>query len=259
VRAQELAPLLRETLARWNDACKPGRFDPHVSEREFRIVAGSYVGEMLLPDIIATIERHSPMIKLRVWNLNSHIGEWLDASLVDLAIGSFEQLPRRVKSQVLFRHNYVWIARRGHPTAFELTTVEDVLRLPRLELDAGEGPVNSKGIWHEGGIRRRAVADAHAALRIADRDDVHTTRYSIHQWRVALEIVGRTDLVAFAPERLFRFGKPGDDIAVLEQFAPAFVSELSVIWDETQASDPGNRWLRDVIIEVASRQDQSSQ
>lgn len=187
-RAQELAPLLRDTLARWRDACRPGLFDPSTSPREFRIVTGNYIGEMLLPAIIESIQQHSDKVSLRVWNLNSHLGEWLDSGLIDIAIGSFEHLPHRINSQSLFGHDYVWVARRGHEVARNIESLEDLLRLPRLELDAGEGPVNNKGLWQEGGIRRRAVADAHALLRSEGAAGAFkTTRYFVHQWRVALE------------------------------------------------------------------------
>jgi hypothetical protein len=38
--------------------------------------------------------------------------------------------------------------------------------------------------------------------------------------------------------------------AVLTQFTPVVTSDPSLIWDETQTNDPGNRWLRDLILET---------
>ena len=76
-RARELAPLVRDVLARWREAARPGHFDPRLSSREFRIVVGSYVGELVLPDIIANLQKASDTVRLRVWNMSSHLGAFL--------------------------------------------------------------------------------------------------------------------------------------------------------------------------------------
>jgi len=256
-RAQELAPLVRETLARWRDACRPDSFDAVGSRREFRIVVGNYVGEMLLPDIIAKIQSESDTIRLRIWNMNSHVGEWLESGMVDVAIGSFEEVPRRVKAQPLFHHRYVWVVRRGHELATSLHSLDQVLAQPRVELDAGEGPVTNRGFWQSGGLRRRAVADVQAMLSgqaVGDHQSV--IRFSLHQWRVVLEIVGKSDLFAFLPERIAATHSATYGVTVLDQFEPIPSSSLSMIWDDTQTNEPGNRWLRGLIARsVAGRTD----
>jgi len=253
-RAQDLAPLVREVLRQWRAACRPEQFAPSRNDREFRIVVGSYVGELLLPDIIARIQKQSETLRLRVWNLSSHLGEWLEAGLIDMAIGSFETLPKRMTSHVLFPHRYVWIARRGHPVAFSLRSVEDAIAMPRLEMDAGEGPVSSGGFWREGGITRRSVADVHSLLSPGpDRGVRPTIRFFLHQWRVAFELVGSTDLLAFMPERLAASASGEYGIDVLDQFPPVHSTDLSLIWHEAQTNEPGNRWMRQLIIESVSR------
>lgn len=248
-RAQELAPLVRDVLARWREASRPVHFDPQASSREFRIVVSSYIGELVLPDIIANLQEESSTVRLRVWNMSSHLGEWLEAGLTDMAIGTFEDLPKRVRTKALFRQRYVWIARRDHPVALSLTSIDELLALPRLEMDAGEGPVSNRGIWHEGGIRRRAAADALSMLSPGSSHVPDTRiRFYLHQWRVAFDLVGKTDLLAFIPERLAASAVGEYGAVVLRQFPPVFSADLSVIWHETQTSEPGNRWLRNLIV-----------
>ena len=250
-RAQQLAASMHALLSQWRDACRPPLFDPATSTREFRIVAGSYIGEMLLPPIIASLTHRAANIGLRVWNMSSNVGEWLENGMIDMAIGTFEHLPKRVRSHRLFGHPYVWYARREHPTAFSLRSIEEVLALPRVELDAGEGPVSAKGLWQEGGIRRRAAADVQSMLPAATQHRASPVpRLYLHQWRVALEVVGKTDLLALMPERLAVIGGQEFGTAVLTQFTPVVTSDPSLIWDETQTNDPGNRWLRDLILET---------
>jgi DNA-binding transcriptional LysR family regulator len=86
-RAMEIAPLLHDTLARWREACRPSGFDPASSAREFRIVAGNYVGEILLPPIIAALRERSETLRLRVWNMSSQRGLVLNASCVSPMYG----------------------------------------------------------------------------------------------------------------------------------------------------------------------------
>jgi len=151
--------------------------------------------------VIAALDRMSGTLKLRVWNMSRHLGAWLEAGMVDMAIGTFEHLPKRIVAQPLFEHDYVWIARQGHPTASALRSVEDVLSLPRVEMDAGEGPVSSTGVWSEGGITRRAAADAHALLPTpAGPSDPSAVRLHLHPGLrpvySQLAMVGGFDLVA---------------------------------------------------------------
>jgi len=255
-RARDLAPVLGELLAAWRNACRPSTFDYSTSTREFRIVAGSYIGEVVLPRVIAALDRMSGTLKLRVWNMSRHLGAWLEAGMVDMAIGTFEHLPKRIVAQPLFEHDYVWIARQGHPTASALRSVEDVLSLPRVEMDAGEGPVSSTGVWSEGGITRRAAADAHALLPTpAGPSDPSAVRLHLHQARVALEIVGRTDLVAFVPERLAIAAAPQFGVEILHQFPPVPTLDVSLIWDETQTNDPGNKWMRQLIVDAVGERE----
>jgi DNA-binding transcriptional LysR family regulator len=258
-RARELAPLVRDVLARWREAARPGHFDPRLSSREFRIVVGSYVGELVLPDIIANLQKASDTVRLRVWNMSSHLGEWLEAGLTDMAIGSFEDLPKILRTQTLFRHRYVWIARRDHPVAQSLISLDEVLALPRLEMDAGEGPVNSKGIWDEGGIRRRAAVDVRSMLPPSSSQGPRAQiRFYLHQWRVAFDLVGKTDLLAFMPERLAASAAGEYGAVVLRQFPPVVSSDLSVIWHETQTNEPGKRWLRDLIVKSVGQSENAA-
>jgi len=124
-----------------------------------------------------------------------------------------------------------------------------VLALPRLEMDAGEGPVGSSGIWHESGIRRRAAVDVRSMLPPSSSQGPRARiRFYLHQWRVAFDLVGKTDLLAFMPERLAASAAGEYGAVVLRQFPPVFSSDLSVIWHATQTNEPGNRWLRNLIV-----------
>jgi DNA-binding transcriptional LysR family regulator len=255
-RAMALAPLLHDTLARWRDACRPRRFEPAHSDREFRIVAGNYVGEALLPPILRSLQGHSDSVRLRVWNMSSQLGDWLENGMVDMALGSFDQLPKRISAHPLLRQPYVWIARRDHPVAFTVRSVEEALALPRLDMDSGEGPVSTSGVWQAGSIRRRAVVDYRAMLPSRTAATAQSpARFSLHQWRVALEIVGHTDLLAFVPRRLAQIGVEAHGIAIVSAIPSTFSTDLSLVWDETQTNEPSNRWLRDLIIDAVAQPD----
>lgn len=256
VRAQELAPLVQEALARWRAACRQGSFDPAVSTREFRLVIGGYIGEMLLPKIIEALQRQSDTVALRVWNMSSSLGEWLEGGMADMAVGTFEQLPKRIKAHRLFQHRFVWAARIGHPTAFSLKSLPDILALPRVELDAGEGPTSSKGVWSEGGIGRRAVPNVRSLLLPGSPATPQSAnRFHLHHWRVAFEVASKSDLVIFVPERLVRVVSADYGMAILDQFPPVPHSNLSLVWDETRTSEPGNQWLRRLIIDTVGEED----
>src|SRR5215470_4171142 len=93
-RAADIAPRLREGLLQLQLALAPAEFVPARTDRRFTITCGEYIGTVLL------------------------------AGRVDLAIGSFRQVPAPFACEPLFQETRVWVLSADHPAAAGELTLE---------------------------------------------------------------------------------------------------------------------------------------
>ncbi len=231
--ARELAEPVRQALALLESALAHGPgFDPASATRAFRFYM-SDVGQVeFLPPLVERVQLAAPAVRLEAVALDvDDIAAALAAGGLDLAIGFLPGLGPPVRRRSLFRDPYVCLMRAGHPIA-SLTK--------KKFLEASHALVT-----YRGGHRvieeafERAGAARHIALRVP-----HFT--------VVPMVLERTDLILTLPARV---------AAVFERRAtlksvPAPIAippaEVAVHWHERFEGDPGNRWLREQVIDLFS-------
>jgi DNA-binding transcriptional LysR family regulator len=232
--AQSIAEPVRRALglieATLNQA---GDFVPAQSDRAFRVHM-SDIGEMVfLPPLLERMRRDAPSVKLETRTVpESELPEALASGEVDIAIGFLPGLRAPVRGEPVFTDPYACLMRADHPAAGA--------RLTRRQfLEASHALVSSAGSGHR--VIEEAMLAAGMNRKIALR---------VPHFTVVPMILARTDLIVTVPSRVARaFEAQGGFRTVA---APVAIprAAVKVHWHERFTADPGNRWLRELLVEL---------
>ena len=235
-RAKELAEPIRKGLQLLQGALAGSSFEPATSERRFVIAASDYVELVLLPALLRRLAKEAPRVRLalRPWGLHEAPPE-LARGEVDLMLGFYGKLPPHHYEQALFDDEYVCVVRRRHPTVKSKLTLAQYLQLSHVLVSAKADGLGSVD---------RALAALGKQRTIGAR---------VSHFLTVPVLVSQTDFVAALDRRVAEvFAGP----LGLRLFKPPLAlpkGSIGQVWHEQQNADPGQRWLRGVIAEVASQ------
>jgi len=231
--ARELAEPLRQALALLESALAHGSgFDPATSTRAFRFYM-SDVGQVeFLPPLVERVQREAPAVRLEAVALEvEDIADALATGALDLAIGFLPGLGAPVRRQPVFRDPYLCLMRADHPV---------VALTKKRFLEASHALVTYRG-GHR--VIEEALERAGLSRRIALR---------VPHFTVVPMVLERTDLILTLPARVARVFEKRGKLKALAPPVPIPPAEVAVHWHERFEADPGNRWLRGVMIELYS-------
>jgi DNA-binding transcriptional LysR family regulator len=232
--AQSIADPVRRALGLIEATLTQARdFDPALSDRAFRMHM-SDIGEMVfLPPLLERLRRAAPNVKVETRTVpESELPEALAAGEIDVAIGFLPGLRAPVRSEPIFIDPYVCLMRADHPAAGA--------RLSRRQfLEASHALVSSAGSGHR--VIEEAMLAAGMHRKIALR---------VPHFTVVPMILERTDLIVTVPRRVARIFEGAGRFRSLP--APVAIPRavVRVHWHDRFGGDPGNRWLRDLMVEL---------
>lgn len=234
-RARQLAPVIQSVLAEIRERVltAPG-FEPQRVQRTFRI-AMSDVGEMVfLPRLLERLTSLAPGINVSTVSTPPNaLMSALQRSEIDLAVGYFPDLDGvDVFQQRLFKHTFVCLVRRGHPAVRGKMTKKAFAELPHAVVQAeGRSQEIVEQYLKKQGITRRELL------------------HSPHFLSIPM-VIARTNLIVTVPAAVGEVFAQIADVAVLEPpyKMPSF--DLKQHWHRSQHDDPGNRWLRGIVLEL---------
>ncbi len=226
-KADRLAEAVRHALHILDVAIREGeRYDPPASERTFRLHMSDIGETIFLPPLMRALALQAPRVRLEVSQLEDNdILPALENGRVDLALGYIPALAD-VEKQVLLHERYVVLMRASHPLAARAPT-----RAALRELEYT--------------LVRSHPATARALKDLGLADNV---RLSTPHFMVLPRILAETDLAVLMPARLSdAFAQLGDYTVWRPRVGlPAF--DVSVHWCWRFEGDPGNRWLRELVV-----------
>ena len=127
-------------------------FDPSTTEREFRIGLNEIGAITLLPGLVRRMAALAPHARLTPAHVDvGSIAGALESGAMDVAAGHFPQPHGSLLQQLLYRRDYVCVARRDHPRIGASMTLREFSRTPRIEIPAT--PVTQA--WLDAQLRRR--------------------------------------------------------------------------------------------------------
>jgi len=233
--ARGVAEPVRQALALLDSALAHGPgFDPATATRAFRFYMSDLGQVEFLPPLVERVQRLAPNVRLEAVSFDlEHIAEGLGSGALDLAIGFLPALGPPVQRKFLFRDPYVCLMRADHPAGTNFTR--------KKFLEASHVLVTYRGGGHR--VIEEALERAGVARRIALR---------VPHFTVVPMVLERTDLILTLPARVGRVYERRGRLKQLPVPIPMASAEVAVHWHERFDADPGNRWLREQVIELFS-------
>lgn len=212
------------------------KFDPTVSEREFRVVFTEAGAISLLPKLIKHLQHAAPHTRLTPLHAG---GLDLESALADgradLAVGTYNELKgsESIYQQLLFTRDYVLIARRDHPALGVSITREELATTPQVA-----NAVASDGfLW-----MKNHMAEHQLQLNIV---------FTLEHVVAIPMLVGDSDLIALIAHEFFEIFK---DCAGIRSVGLPFdvpVGHIRQHWHPRMHHDPAVQFLRSAMHQVA--------
>jgi len=230
--ARGIAEPVRQALALLETALAQGPgFEPATATRSFRFYM-SDVGQVeFLPPLVERVQRVAPGVKLEAVGLDvEDIADALGSGAIDVAVGFLPGLGPPVARRALFKDPYLCLMRADHP-------IERLTK--KTFMDASHALVTYRAGGHR--VIEEALERSGAARRIALR---------VPHFTVVPMVLERTDLILTLPARVARVYERRGNFKSLTPPIPIPPAEVAVHWHERFDGDPGNRWLREQLVEL---------
>jgi DNA-binding transcriptional LysR family regulator len=232
-RGDRLAEAVRNALATLEEALNEStEFDPAQSRKTFRIHMSDIGEGRFLPELMVMLRERAPGLRLETMPMpRGEITEALDSGKIDFAFGFLPSVKETQRVQLL-KDSYIVLLRKGHPFTRRRRSGKALLEdLKLLEF-----------------VAVRTHADTLRILQLLKLED--RLRLTTEHFMVLPAIVKATDLAVVMPRNIaVGFAEEGG-YAIVEPPFPLRDFAVSLHWSKRFESDPGNKWLRQAIVEV---------
>lgn len=229
-RAQELIDLAAQGVAAVARVfAPPAQFEPARAQRRFRIAATDAMDMLLLPPLLALLQREAPGIDLELPAARADVDAALEEGRIDLALGRFRDAGIGLRRRRLYLEHLVCVVRADHP------------RVPDA-LDAELYAALDHALVSPRGTREGVVDEALAARGLRRRVAV-----VLPSFIAAVAIVADSDLVLTVPSCIAHHLRPRLQVRMLPLPLELPEYEVLQLWHERDHHDPGHRWLRGAV------------
>jgi DNA-binding transcriptional LysR family regulator len=210
-------------------------FDPARARVVYRIATSDHPATMVLPRFLEVLGQRAPHVNVRIFALDKRDAfDLVDRGEIDLLIGSFRNVPKRIRSKPLYTDGYLCLIRRGHPLlgADGSLSLDAYVSIPHVLVTLA---ADDRGIVDEvlakRGLRRRV------AVTVSD-------------FHLVPHIVERTDMIGHMPRRIANLLVRDHDLLVLPPPVelPPWNSEL--FWGGVSDAEPGAKWFREQLFAI---------
>ena len=235
-KANALNLAVSEVLARARDVFDTETgFDPAQARAVYRIATSDHPATMVLPRFLEMLSVRAPFVNVRIYSLDKRDAfDLVDRGEIDLLIGSFRNVPKRIRRRPLYTDGYLCVVRAGHPGLDASGT---------LPLDAyAAAPHVLVTLAHDDrGIVDEVLARQGLRRRVA---------VTVSDFHLVPHIVARTDMIGHMPRRIADLLIHGPDLRVLPPpiDLPAWNSEL--FWGGVSDAEPGAKWFREQLFAI---------
>ena len=232
--ALELSPLIAEALAQLDNAVLGQQaFDPVQAERLFTIAPNGYVEFVLVPAIVARLEKVAPGIKLRLTPYGNDLVETgVVSGTTALVLGRIVDPPDNLVVQHLMDEGLACAVRTDHPGVGDVMTREQFETMKHVNIVPP-------------GRMRAGLFQALAQQQL--KRDV---AISVTNFFAAAEMVAVTDYCATLPTLICRQLMHDPRLKVLPAPVDLGSFPVEMAWHVRYRHDPAHRWLRALIGEV---------
>jgi DNA-binding transcriptional LysR family regulator len=237
--ANALQPALHQGLSQLADLFQTeAGFDPASSKRELSLAAPDYHLFMMLPSVVATMQKIAPSVDLRFRPLGPEVLAQLATGQLDVVLAGSEvetslALDREVMRSRIIAEPFCCVLRRDHPAAQtpELA-LESYLAAPHVVVSVtGEDKDGVDVALADRGERRRAAATVPSFMAAA--------------WYAA-----SSNMIATLPETVARRAADRTDSVIRRPPIDLPDSVAYLWWHPRFQADPGHAWWRRHLLDA---------
>jgi DNA-binding transcriptional LysR family regulator len=250
-RALEMAPLVRDALVVIERAIGPKQFEPASTQRQFCIAATDYVTAVILPEFLHGTSLAAPNASVTLLPASRiDLTTQIDVGRVEIALGSFSNMPSRIREKVLFEERDMMVIASDHPLAGRKIRLRDFASLPLLVVSTGGA---EDGFLSERGLTRRTEMFDRTALVAAFESVDKRPEFRVVQphFLAIPSLLAGTRMAAVVPASLARFFVKSGTVYAAELPWEPTTRALQMIWHERHTEDQGHAWLRTMLADAA--------
>jgi DNA-binding transcriptional LysR family regulator len=206
---------------------------------------------IILTRLIERLARIAPQLELRVFPYSrADVIRYLDEGQLDLVVGWFGDLPKRLRRTAILTDREALVVRRGHPLTERPVDMAQVFSYPFMVVElSGSGEPATEGFIDERGVWRRVWIDR-LLIETGQENDVAHVAVSLPYFAAVPDILSQTDMVATLPERLARrLTQAGTHVALDLPYEP-LQATVEAIWHQRAENDRGVQWLLGEMVDV---------
>jgi DNA-binding transcriptional LysR family regulator len=203
--------------------------------------------------LIALARNSAPDITLQIANIGANLAQTLDQQQIDIALGAFDRVPARFRSEVLFRDEIAWVIATHHPLASRSFDHAAFLDQPRLVIGVTSPAGRSRELPARDDLVRRVIleTDDEAVSRKSTRRPL--APMMVYDAATALAVTAASDLVTLMPRRYAKACAHSAQIRIIDfPRDRAETIELSMLWHSRAHDDPGLLWLRGLVHQAVN-------
>ena len=239
-KADRLADAVRSALGTIEQAFNESvQFEPLNARKTFRIHMSDIGESRFLPALMAALREHAPGVRVETSVLAANtVAEALDSGRIDFAFGFLPTVKDTQRVQLL-EDRYVVLLRAGHPF------------LNKFKRQKRRSPAQTDGtlladLKQLEFVAVRTHSDTLRILQLLQLED--RLRLTTEHFMVLPAIVRATDLCVVMPRNIAQGFAEGGGYTIIEPPFPLRDFTVSLHWSRRFESDPGNQWLRDLMV-----------
>ena len=234
-RALELGPPIRQAINLVENAFDPTSFDPKNSTEEFNIAISNYTASILFPKLAEVLEKEAPNINVRSKQLGDvDLLKELEAANIDFIIAGQQLIEgKKFMSASLYEEDFVCVVGKNHPL----------------------GNKNKLTIKEFAGAKHLMVTTTGKALGFIDylldlKGLKRRVAMTVNQFLVAPNIIRKSNMILTCSKRVAERFKL-EKVKILPIPLITETLKLKIIWHKRADSNPGNKWIREQIIDIS--------
>lgn len=234
-RAIELFGPLRESLDQVRAAVVTHRrFDPATTALTVSIACTDYLQAAIVAPLVVKLRKEASGVRIAIRQLDiPRLQQQMTHGEVDIAMMTPQSAPPDLRTRHLFDERYVLIGRKHHPKLRKNIGVADFAALEHVIVS----PIG-------GGF---TTPVDHALAALGQRRNVVLSAAS---FLFVPELVSRSNFVALVPQRLVQHR--ADILKIIECPFPVEGFAVSLLWHERSHNHSGHRWLREILVSLAT-------
>lgn len=255
-RALAMAAHVREALVQVDLALASGSFDPGASHRRFTLAASDSITLVLVPEMQRLLTTEAPHVDVVIRpGTRIDLAEQIDLGRIDLAVGSYAAVPKRLKSTRLYDETDVLAANRDGAYGTRGIGIEDLANAPIVAVSLGGQEEGArKGFISERGLARRSEMFDREALEKALAAAGATPRLAVvlPHFLAIPGLLAHTDAVAIVPLPLARLFEASGGLVVHPTPYETTPVAVRTVWHERNDGDAAHTWFRRLLIRAAA-------